>query len=373
MGKSKRHRRTGGRTTPKGQGGSIAAPLVGKAYQKLGALGLLVVIAEFAATCEERNAEDGSSSEPASSSGESFVKLIASDPSKLAAGVLAAVTQVWPDETVRLAARESLKARHRQLAGALRTLDNTKVVAGLRVTDEYRDSEVLLFEISLGGRQTLTLSAVTDAYKRSWVELELFKTSAQKAADSFHCPDQPGNPRRITEQLTKGQMRREAWMLTSRRRVDAAHQAAPVVLAWLARLLEADATFPEIPEFDELTDDIDDDYIDAADELGAFLFEPEGHPWRGDSFDELIDHLASYEWGERSMKWSPSRVEDLLVFANHAGVENVHALPALLRSWVRHCAAAHRQRKPLLRAVLAEIDRCEPEFFELHSQEANVA
>ena len=375
MAKSKRNRRTGGRTTPRGTGGSLAAQLVGKAYQEAGALGLLIVTAQFAHRCQQRDEAadvDGPSNQR---SGEVFVSMLAADKSKLAANTLAAVAQVWPEPSVRAAADAALANRKTQLAGLLRTLDKTTVENCWRVTDEYGDSHVDLFEISLGGRQALTLAAQAYAYQPSWVELVLLGATAHEATDSFECGDQPGNPRRVTRQLTARELRFEAWMLTSKRRVESDHDAAPVVLAWLTRLLDVDVEFPAIPKFDhEIGDELDDDdYVDVREELDNFLHEPAGRPWRADAYDELIDHLLSYEWGERAMRWSPGRVEDFLLFTSYDEVENSHALPALLRSWVGYCAQVHKQRKQLLVAVCADIDRCEPEFFARHNQSADAA
>ena len=55
--------------------------------------------------------------------------------------------------------------------------------------------------------------------------------------------------------------------------------------------------------------------------------------------------------------FGPSDVDD----ADEKFVDVTAELDAF--QWVRHCATRMGQRKPLLKAVLDEIDRCEPMFF----------
>lgn len=283
------------------------------------------------------------------------------DHSKLAAGALAALAEIWPDEEVRTAAASALANRRSQLSGALRDLDQTCVSEVWRLTNEYRDSSALLIELKVGGRQVMTLSARSDRFHRSSVELGLRAASAQDAAGLFSVAPSPGGPRRILEQLSAEDARFETWMLTGCRRVDGEPEAV-IFFEWVARLLEVDVQFPKMPRFNRDSDD-EDEQPDASSELDAFLAGTPGRAWSGEPFVELVEHLERNEWSTGAMRWSPARVERFLFSADLSDLDaNILAMPGLLRGWVTHCANVMGQRKPLLRAVLDEIDRCEPEF-----------
>ena len=367
MGKSRRHKRKGGRTTPKGtqrsQGtnASAATTFFGPTYQKTGAIGVLLATAELAARAEDPDHADRPDTV---TTGSALVGLMQDDPSKLAGNVLAAISNVWPNEMVREAARTAAVGRQNQMAGLLRTLDAAAVECAWRLTDEYGDVAVHFFELRSGGRFLFTLAAQTHEFRRSWVRLELLNVPAEQAPTHYVPSDEPGKPRSITQKLTRRELRFESWSLTSRREIESENPANPVILSWVARMLEVDVEFPSLPDFGPSdVDDSDEQCLDVAAEIDAFLLSGGGRPWRSIAYEELVDHLGDYEWGARAMKWSPARVEDFLLFQEHDLDVSAQALPALLRQWVRHCAKLMGQRKPLLKAVLDEIDRCEPLFF----------
>lgn len=364
MANAKKKRRRSGRTTAKSEPQSPMMKIAAENYRMNGALGLVGVVAHIANWDVKRSAsKDTDVAFSSADIGRAFINEASAIHHKLGAQALACIASVWPDEQVRAAATTAVKGRSNQPAGINRHLDRTFVRRGIRLTDEFRDSEVLLFEFALAGRQPMTLSANTHAFRRGWVEFALFDKDAETAADNFvFDADQPGHPRQIVEPLTENELRWEAWMLGSHKRTEG-EQCGPILRSWLARLLDVDVEFPEVPKFE--FPDAEEDGPDVADELDTFLSTEARRVWRGEVFEDLIDHLLDYEYGDRAMHWSPDRVEDFLLF--HWAPENAevpyHALPALLRQWVQHCAAITRQRKPLLSAVSDEIDRCEPEFF----------
>lgn len=353
MSKSRRKRRTGGRATPSPK--SPVIKLLSQNHQAHGALGVINFVAHVASLSDTEGP-------PTLESGRAFVNLVAVERHRLAAAALAVVAEVWPIEEVRQKAQDEVAARSNQLSGVVRDLDQTHVSAVWRLTDEYRDSEVLLIELDIGGRRPATLAAMTDRFQRSWVELAVYDSDAEQAAEKFEqVATTSGGPRRIFEQVDLEDSRVEIWLLTACRNVEG-EDSAPMFLRWIARLLDVDVEFPAIPKFNrEASDDAE---LDVSIELDEFLTTRSGRAWTGEQFDGLIDQLSQYEWGSAAMRWSPARVEDFLLFSDRSSFEGqALAIPALLRGWVTHCAGVVRQRKPLLLAVLAEIDRCEPEFF----------
>ena len=350
---AKKNRRRGGRV-------NSAPPdpltqLLRQVHQAHGALGIVRSIAQFAARCQD----DGEKS--LVDRGHAFVRVMSNERSKLGAAALAATAEIWPDEEVRVAAGSALAARRSQLSGALRDLTHTSVADVWRLTDEYRDSSVLLIELSIGGRLTATLAAASDRFCRSSVEFTLCSVGAEEAAGHFHFEPSPGDPRRILEPVSTEDARFEAWMLNSYCHIEGDPGDA-IFFKWVARLLDVDVQFPHVPRFDRRPDD-DEERPDAISELDVFLSGTPGRAWSAEPFAGLIDYLESQEWGDGALRWSPARVERFLFSPELFEVDGtVHAMPALLRGWVTHCASVMGQRKPLLRAVLEEIDRCEPEF-----------
>lgn len=359
MSKSHRkRRRRNGRVT---SNPTAATTLLRQNYQKYGSVGIVNLAAHFAGQASNGDDEEPRDGPRRILRGKAFVQLMAKERSKLGAGALAAAAEVWPEPEVRDLARDLLAQRRNQLSGMLRDLGETTVVGTWRLTNEYRDVSVLLFELAVVGRHLATLAVTTEENSR-WIEVLLLNPPAVEAAEQFDLTtDQPGGPRRIFQQLEREDARFEAWILSGRRQREG-EPAAGVVLGWVARLLDVDVEFPAIPSFNR-THDVDGE-LDFEDALHDFLWSEVGGRWGDECFDELVDHLRSFESSAQSLRWSPARVEYFLLFQMH-GLEDGHAyaLPALLRGWVAHCATVTRQRKPLLRAVRAEIDRCEPEFF----------
>jgi hypothetical protein len=316
---------------------------------------MVLSVAQLAGCCQD----DGG--ESSVDRGRSFVRVVGNERSKLGAAALAAAAEIWPDEEVRVAAQSALAARRGQLSGVLRDLGQTSVSEVWRLTDEYRDSSVLLIELDIGGRLTATLAAASDRFRRGSVEFTLCSVGAEEAASHFHFEPGPGDPRRLLEQVSKEDARFETWMLTACRDMEGEPSDA-IFFKWVARLLDVDVQFPDVPRFDRRPDD-DEEPPDAISELDAFLSGAPGRAWSAESFVGLIDYLESQEWGDGALRWSPARVERFLFSSGLFELGgNVHAMPALLRGWVTHCATVMAQRKPLLQAVLEEIDRCEPEF-----------
>lgn len=363
MGKSQRERRRQRRRKAAAEDSPIQA-ILRLHHQKYGALGLISCVAHLAAEDNpESAAELMAEADPLAkrTKGLNFVKVLENNPSKLSAGALAAIAEIWPDELVRQSANESLQHRRTQLSGLMRTLGSTNVACVWRLTNEYRDSEVLLIELAAMGRHVATVAAITDSLRRGWMSVDVLATTAEASADGFSL-DYQGHTevRQVFEEVAIEEARHEIWMLTARKRVEG-EPAGRTLLGWCAKILEVDCPWPEIPEFGPV--DFDDGGIDFEDELSTFLWSNEGRSWSDDRFDDVIDHLRMYESCERELLWSPARVENFLLFTNHDETGGyAHVLPALLRGWVAHCAKVRRQRKPLLMEVLAEIDRCEPRF-----------
>lgn len=359
MSKSQRKRRR-----RKGSAGSSSSPetkLLRDHYQKDGALGIIALVAHFLEPSETNGSP--SKDQPRSERGLALVHLVACVQGKLGAGALAAIAEISPDHEVKTRANQLLRERRKQLPGALRRLSEVKVAGSWRLTNEYRDGQVLFLELRVSGDFLLTLAVVTEDNIRG-AEVMLFCLPVSEAAETFDITsDVPGGPRRIFEQLSHDETRFETWMSLSRRRHLHGEPSAAVVLDWAARLLDVDVEFPQLPVFDSNPNE-DNDEFDVEEVLSDFLVTEVGQSWGADHFDELVDHLRCFEWGDSALRWSPSRVEQFLLFHHHDLEDgNAMALPALLRSWVGHCASVTGQRKPLMRAVLAEIDKCEPRFF----------
>lgn len=350
---AKRNRRRGGRVNAGPQG--PLTQLLRQNHQAHGALGVINFVAHLAVPQDEKDTA------PSAQRGRAIIRMLDEDRSKVAAAALAVTAAIWPDEEVRAAAGTALEARRGQLSGVMRDLDQTCISEVWRLTDEYRDSSALLIELKIGGRKATTLAALSYRFHRSSVEFSVLSVGAGDAAQHFDVKPSPGGPRRILEQLSIEDARFETWMLTACRNIDGDPGAA-TMFRWVARLLDVDVQFPEIPRFNRQAED-EDEHPDVSNELTTFLAGTPGRAWSGEPFMELVDYLESNEQGAGAMRWSPARVEHFLFSPDLFDLwDNVLAMPALLRGWVTHCASVMGQRKPLLRAVLEEIDRCEPEF-----------